>query len=290
MDEYGRNFSDTITNSATGSTTWMGNSSSACGPRCAQILALQSADNTSATPAGQVGVTVPKPRLWACNNTVGQVSNTDQEGYADPSKLTLPDDQAKYLAGSIGWTGVNSSGSVLQYALFDGQTIFNPDGTYEAAGIAQLIMEFTVGSLSASDQYGGPRQYLQGPSPSPAQVVNVQWQFAAIIVLGIPVCQFFMLLGVVWFASKAIILEPSFITAAHILYPTIKKVGKDGCLFTVEECAQRLGEDFKITFGVRPDANDPGHHDTTFVRDLDIIEEKEGYGYIRGHMPEGRYD
>ncbi|EXJ54188.1 hypothetical protein A1O7_09525 [Cladophialophora yegresii CBS 114405] len=291
VDDQGNSFGYSIPNVATGETTWMGNSSSACGPRCAQILALQSANNLTSTPEGSGISAVPTPRMWACNNTVGRVTNTDVEGFEDPTRVDLPDDQAFYLAGAIGWTGIETQGYELQYSLFHGDTPFNPPGDTTADHMAELVMSFTVGVMSASDGFGGPRINLTGAvSPSPAQVVNVKWADAGGILAGIPVVQFVMLLGVVWFASKAIILEPSYMTVAHLLYPVIQKVGKDGCLFTVDEIAERLGSGYRIAYGVRPDPADPGHHDTTFVRDLDVIEESEGHGYIRGSMPEGRYD
>ncbi|KIW26001.1 uncharacterized protein PV07_09132 [Cladophialophora immunda] len=283
-DNQGNDFVEIVTNVATAFTTWMGNSSSqnvGCGPRCSRILALQSADND----------TVPYPRIWSCNNTVGQVEGLDEAGFPDPDLLKLPDDQAFYLAGSIGWTGVETENDDLQFFLFDGDTPFNPPGNATAETIAELVMRFTVGAVSALDAGGGPRQNLTGKaSPRPAQVVNVKWADAGAILVGIPVVQLLLLVAVVWFSGKAIILEPSFMTAAHLLYPVIKKVGKDGCLFTVDEMAERLGDNYKISYGVRPDPADPGHHDTTFVRDLDVIEEREGYGYIRGAFPEGRYD
>lgn len=280
-DNQGNFYSEIINNVAGGATTWMGNSTGDCGPRCAQILALQSADND----------TITSPRMWACNNTVGQVSNFDQDGFANPELVKLPDKQAVYLAGGIGWSGVVTEDDPLEFVLFSGDTPFTYIGNVDADQVASLVMRFTVGALAAMDTFDGPRQNLTGTvSPSPAQVVNVKWWSAGAILVGIPAVQFVMLLGVVFFASKSIILEPSYMTAAHLLYPVIKKVGKDGCLFTVDEMEQRLGPNYKISYGVRPDPADPGHHDTTFVRDLDILEESEGLGYIRGRMPEGRYD
>ncbi|KIX97307.1 uncharacterized protein Z520_06759 [Fonsecaea multimorphosa CBS 102226] len=283
-DNQGNKFGDIVTNVATAFTTWMGNSSSkdvGCGPRCSRILALQSADNH----------TVPHPRMWSCNNTVGQVQGIADGGFSDPDALTLPDDQAFYLAGSIGWTGLETESDDLQYFLFDGDTPFNPPGNATAETMAELVMKFTVGALSALDNMNGPTKNLTGAaSPSPAQVVNVKWADAGAILAGIPFVQFLLLVGVVWFSDKAIILEPSFMTVAHLLFPVIRKVGQDGCLLTVDEMADRLGHAYKIAYGVRPHPADPGHHDTTFVRDLDVIEESEGYGYIRGRFPEGRYD
>ncbi|KIW77330.1 hypothetical protein Z517_09776 [Fonsecaea pedrosoi CBS 271.37] len=283
QDDQGNVFFDSVTDVATGFTTWMGNSSSqnvGCGPRCSQILALQSADND----------TVPVPRMWACNNTVGEVEGIEGSGFDQPERLTMPDDQAFYLAGSIGWTGVETVDDDLQFFRFDGDTPFNPAGNATAETVAELVMKFTVGALSAMDA-SGPRQIVTGQlGPRPAQVVQVKWKNAGAILAGIPVVQLVLLVGVVWFSGKAIILEPSFMTAAHLLYPVIKKVGQDGCLLTLDEMADRLGHDYRLAYGVRPNPADPGHHDTTFVRDLDVIEEKEGFGYIRGRFPEGRYD
>ena len=301
QDEYGNYFEEDVSEAATGITTWMSNFTSVdatvegCGPRCAQILALQSANNLTATdPDVMAGdaVAVSKPRLWACNNTVGQVANTDLSwsGWSNPSALKLPDPQARYLAGALGWTAINSTGSDLQYVTFKGDTDFNPRGNATQKDLESLVMRFTVGAISAMDALGGPRQNLTGNySPSPAQIVNVKWPYAGAILGGIPFIQFIMLLGVVWFSGKAIILEPSYLTAAHLLQPVLKKVGEDGILLSGEEMAARLG-DYKIAYGVRPNVEDPGHHVTEFVRDLDVIEESEGYGYIRGKMPEGRYE
>jgi hypothetical protein len=281
-----------VENVVTGQTTWMSNTTSDCGPRCVQIIALQNANNVSTTDPtllqGQVGI--PTPKIWACNNTVGQITGLDTSGFDNTSQLVLPDAQATYLAGGVGWTGIDDN-TTLQKATFNGDTIYNPNGDVDASSMANLVMWFSSGALAAMDNYQGPRLNLTGSQmPGPAQVVNIKWPYAGAILAGIPFVQFIMLLGVVRYASKAIILEPSFMTAAHILYPVIRKVGKDGCLFSVEEMAERLGPDYKISFNVRPDPNDPGHHDTTFVRDLDVIEEKEGFGYIRGRFPEGRYD
>ena len=292
---------------ATGSTTWMGNSTSinisSCGPRCAQILALQNANNctvemSSDPKDGCFGYeAVPEPRLWACNNTISNVTNTasKEEGFDDPKSLQLPDAQAQYLAGSVGWSGITAEGEDgseddMQQVLFRGDTFLNVPGNVTADGMAQIVMRFSVGVVVALDQFGGPRQNLTGDSsPAAAQMVNVKWKYAATILIGIPVVQFMMLLGVVWFSGKAIILEPSYMTAAHLLRPVLNKLGEKGPLLSVDEMSDRLGE-FKIAYGVRPDPQDPGHRDTTFVRDLDVIEQNEGFGYIRGKMPEGRYD
>lgn len=306
-DEHGQQFLREVPGAAKGSTTWMSNVTSSpageddCGPRCRHVLALQTANNLTADQIGPDEKAVPKPRLWSCTNVVGDVANVDQEGYADPARLTLPDAQASYLAGAIGWSGSVVDGSDLETITYNGDSVYSPggdEGDVDGAWMAGLLMKFTVGTLAAMDGLGGPRVNVTGVRrPGPAQVVVVKWSYAATILAGIPLVQFLLLLGVVWFSSKAIILEPSYLTAAHLLYPVIRRVGPKGSLLTVDEMAALLSRgyrdgngDFKISYAVRPDPDDPGHHDTEFVRILDVVEESEGLGYIRGKMPEGRYD
>lgn len=290
-------------NVAIGATSWIGNITSVvnstCGLRCAQILALQSANNCTQEQTEDAkddcfgANPVPDPRLWTCTNVMSQVSNTNSstEGFKNPDDLALPDLEARIIAGGPGWSGVELVGSgLMQAVIFRGDNIMNAKGSAGAEGMAQLVMQFSSGVLAAYDLSGGPRQNLTGAqSPGPAQVVKVKWNYSILILAGIPGVQFLMLLGVVWFSGKAVILEPSYMAAAHLLQPMLNKVGEKGPLLSVDEMADRLG-DYKIAYGVRPDQNDPGHSDTTFVRDLDIIEEREGFGYIRGKMPEGRYD
>lgn len=296
----GLEYQITVENVAIGSTTWIGNQSSveesSCGPRCAQFFALQSANNCTAELATDpdsrcsTDVNVENPRFWSCTNTVGQVSNVNSsiEGFDNSSALLLPDLQAQVIAGGAGWSGVTID-DLQQGVIFRGQNIMNAPGNTTAEGMAQLVEQFSAGILSAWDG-NGDRQNLTGAnSPGPAQVVAVKWMYASVILIGIPLIQFIMLLGVVWFSGKAIILEPSYLAAAHLLQPVLSRVGEAGPLLSVNEMAEKLG-DYKIAYGVRPDAADPGHSDTTFVRDLDVIEEREGFGYIRGKMPEGRYD
>jgi hypothetical protein len=301
-DSSGVNQSSVINNVATGVTTWMTNETSIsnstffpspCGERCVQILALQSASNQTAdeSPEELAQEYVPKPRLWACNNTLSQVTHDPSEGFTNVSKVEIPNTQAQILAGAIGLTGITTKDDPLQYARIAGDNGFNPSGDYNATDIAKLIMIYTANTISAMDGRGAPRQNITGDaSPGPAQIVNVKWPYAGAILAGVPVIQFLMLLGVVAFSSKAIILDPSYLTAAHLLHPIMNKLGDRGMLLDVDEMAEEFGPDYKIAYAVRPNPEDPGHHDQDFVRDLGLVREDEGFGYIRGNQPTGRYD
>ncbi len=75
----------------------------------------------------------------------------------------------------------------------------------------------------------------------PIAGVDREWWHAYAILIGIPLIQFIMLLGVVWFSGKAIILEPSYFTAAHLLYSVIHKLGHRGILMSVDAMTEMMG-------------------------------------------------
>jgi hypothetical protein len=278
VDAQGDNHTWWIDEVATGATTWMANTSSACGPRCIQLYALQSADNTTAD--------VPVPRFWACNSTVALVDNVDE--YVDPAQYQIQDLQASILAGGIGWSGVVTEGGIpeqngLQMVRYPVDSQWSPVGSISEPDMARLVMKFTAGAISALDQ-NGPRLNVTGYAPAPAQILTVQWNYAGTILAALPVAQALVLLSVVLLANKAIIKDTSHLSTARLLRPIVEKLGDSGCLLTGDEIAEQLGN-YRVTYGVR----DPGGGADT-VRHLDVVDEDEGLGYRRGEMPEGRYD
>ncbi|KIW67638.1 hypothetical protein PV04_06875 [Phialophora macrospora] len=301
VDASGQENTWTIPYQATGATTWMSNITSDCGPRCAQIYALQVADN--------ITTDVPTPRFWSCFSNVSTVDGVDlyPDLYPDPGQYQIPDDQASILAGAIGWSGVlsaDANGNLsfstpetqLQMVRYPVDSQWSPPGNYTAEDMAWLVMKFTAGAISAMDTVG-PRNNVTAWGPAPAQVIHVQWRFAASILGGIPLAQALLLLVVIMFANKAIIKDTSHLSTARLLRPIVEKLGDRGCLLTGDEIAEQLGN-YKIIYGVRePNAGLRGGTGVGVVggedgrvRHLDILEETEGLGYKRGRMPEGRYD
>ncbi|KAG9768385.1 hypothetical protein KCU88_g7227, partial [Aureobasidium melanogenum] len=286
VDNQGNSNSWWIEDVATGATTWMGNMSSDCGERCAQIYALQTADNMTND--------VPEPRFWSCLVNVSPVDNVHE--YINPSQYQIPDLQATILAGSIGWSGVVTRGDSpmanLQVVRYPADSQSSPPGNISSDDMARLVMKFTTGAISALDT-DGPRLNVTGYGPAPAQILQVQWKYAAAVLGGIPTAQAVVLLAVVLFANKAIIKDTSHLSMARLLRPIVDKLGDTGCLLTGDEIAERLGN-YRVIYGVRG----PGRHgvppvgvgDDGTTRHVDIIDEAEGLGYRRGGMPEGRYD
>lgn len=275
---------------STNTSFWLSNYTSfnhpSCGPRCLQMLVFQE------HKADELG------DLWQCNNTVGTVLGATKDHYADPTPFTIPDTQARIIAGAIGWSGVSDEVSTtngedafqINRVLGDEGTPYAVDARSTPLDVASQIMRFTMGAIAAMDQLGGPRANVTGLYPSIPLVMHVKWWQAAPILVGLPLVQLLMLFGVVWYSGKAIILEPSYLTAAHLLYPVMQKLGKQGVLMTVDEMTEMMGREFKVAYSVRPNTEDPGYYNKDFVRDLALVEQSEGFGYIRGRMPEGRYD
>jgi hypothetical protein len=287
--------------SGTGRTTYIGvTTEDICGPRCSQVLVLLSANNYTQEIAEQYGVPrfAPVPRLWECNNTVSQVTNTDKGGFSNETRLQLPDRQAQLLAGAIGWSGIDLTFAPqttpvdYQNQINPGDNRYNLNGTASAAYVASNLMRFTTTAIAAMDQRGGPRVNMTGDyRPSPAQYLRVEWQYAGTILAAVPVIEFVMLLAVVWFSSKVVILEPSYVKTAHLMEPVVQKLGPEGKLMTVKEISRVLGgKGYKIAYGVRLDEGDGGgHHDEGFVRQLDVVEKDVHGGTIGRQMPSGRY-
>jgi len=290
VDSQGLDHTWSIDEVATGSTTWMSNTSvTDCGPRCSQIWALQSADNVTSD--------VPVPRFWQCNNTVGQVTNTDR--YINPSQYQVADEQARVMAGAIGFSGITvESGTfldTLESVRYSSDSEWSPPGNLSERDMARVVMKFTAGAFSALDE-NGPHLNVTGYAPEPAQIVNVQWKYAGAILAGIPCAHAAILLVVIACANTAIIKDTSSLSTARLLRPIVDKLGDSGCLLTRDDIAEQL-HNLRVIYGVRMPGDavgmgvrGPEAMDYTLINHLDILEESEGLGPPRGSMPEGRYD
>ena len=266
-----------------GAMTFLSMLNSTCGSRCTEMFALQSANNETITP----------PAFFSCKNTVSPVHGI--EGYVqkgqNASLYQLRDEQARIIAGAIGWTGFNyTPGDPLQYVRYSIDSWWSPNKPATADVTAAHIMEFSAEAIAAFD-YNGPRQVVAGWYPATAQTVNVLWRSAGAILGAIPFLQLLVLLCVVRYANEAIIKDASCMTTARLLRPLVEKLGTHGCLLTGREVAEEF-PDMRLKYGYREPLSDLQFHnkiDSDVVRHVDLIEEHEGLG-IQGAMPPGRYD
>jgi hypothetical protein len=266
-----------------GAMTFVSMLNSTCGPRCAEIMALQSMDNK----------TISYASFFKCKSTMSLVEGLKdyvQKGQ-NASIYQLQDEQAKIMAGAIGWTGFNyTPGDQLQYVRYSTDSWWSPNEPTKADTTAEHIMEFSMEAIAALD-FNGPRQIVAGWHPITAQKVNLLWQWAGAILGVIPFLQLLVLLCVVKYAKKAIIKDDSCLSTARLLRPLVEKLGPNGCLLTGKEIAEEFPE-IRLKYGYREPTSVLEFHnqiEIDVVRHVDLIEEHEGLGR-QDAMPPGRYD
>jgi hypothetical protein len=274
----------TIDPTSIGGTTWMAFVGPAghCGPRCAYVYALQAADNE----------TVAKPRFWECLNQVSHVTNVDL--YGSPDIFDMPDEQAYIMGGAIGYSGINLDvgvdGSFMQYRAYPRGTLWSPSGKVSELDMARILMEFSAGAIAALDFTGGRFNTTDQQQPIAAQIVNVEWKWAAIVLGVIPLTQGIVLILVVTWANKAVIKDTSFLATARLLRPIVEGLGDRGCLLTGDEIAEELGN-YRVIYGPRFPAGAVAQGgEEAVVKHLDIIAQEENLEKWHGRMPAGRYD
>ncbi|RVX71420.1 hypothetical protein B0A52_04992 [Exophiala mesophila] len=266
-----------------GATTYVGVLNATCGPRCAEIWALQSSN----------GDTIPEPSFFKCQNTMTPMLGIQEYliGNATEELYQIPELQARIFAGSIGWTGFNyTPGDSYQYVRYVTDSWWSPNSPSDADRVSKNIMEYSIGAVAAFD-YNGPRSNVSGWFPVPAQNVDIQWRWSAAILGVVPFIHLMVLVCVILWGNSSIIRDESCLSTAKLLGPIVAKLGENGCLLTGEEIAQELSE-VRIKYGWKEPDNGlvfRNEIDPTVVRHVGILEEFEGYG-SQGSMPPGRYD
>lgn len=273
----------TVARVGIGAMTYIGVLNSTCGPRCTEVMALQSSN----------GDTIPRPSFFKCQNTVSPVRGIDEylvEGQSE-WQFQMPDEQARIIAGAIGWSGFNyTPGDMYQYARYPLNSWWSPEDPADAGMIERRIMEFSTEALAAID-YNGPRANVTGWFAVPAQLVRVDWGWSGAILGLVPFVHLLALVVVIVWASPSVIRDPSHLSTARLLRPIVEKLGDQGCLLSGKEIANEFA-DTKVKYGWRePEPDFTFHNDIPqdVIRHVDILEEHEGHG-LQGVMPQGLYD
>jgi hypothetical protein len=132
-----------------GAVTYVSALNSTCGPRCTQVMALQSAN----------GDTIPEPAFFKCTSSLSTMSGIDEYLYDGTTSdvFELPDAQARIIAGAIGWSGFNyTADDMYQYTRYNTESYWSPNNPANTTRIAGRIMEFSIEAVAAID-YNGPR-------------------------------------------------------------------------------------------------------------------------------------
>lgn len=229
-DEHGIEQGIYVEDNSVKTSTYMSNSSSDCGERCTSILILDTGymPSDDSTNAGEVQV---KPHLFACNSSVSEVYNSGSCSYAP--NCTLSDENAKYLAGSIGWSGTwYLNGNPLQYKTYSPGSLWSWDGLQNSSYQdpvyrAQQVAMFTANALAAMDG-AGPRIIMDGMASKPAVALSVEWTYAIPVLSVVPGVQLLVLLIVCMFANGTLIKDGGYLAAARLLRPVVEKLEEHG--------------------------------------------------------------
>jgi len=197
----------------------------------------------------------------------------------------MPDEQAKIMAGAIGWSGFYYENDPYEYRMYSSVTKWSPSWQVNTTDVANLISLFAIGGIAAMDS-NGPRINVAGWYPIQSQLVNVDWHWAGAILGVIPLIQFLALLCIIIWANKVIIKDTGYLSTARLLRPIVDRLGPRGCLLTTDEICEEM-KNVRVTYGYREPMD--FMEDSGMVRHVDILEEEEGLG-LRTTMPPGQYD
>ena len=241
--------------------------------------------------------------------------------YGTPaSDYTMPDGPAAAIAGAIGWSGFYYDNNDWQALMYSAPSFWSPDWPIDTTNLmAQRVMDFAMGAVAALD-VEGPRATVRGFTPVQAELVAVQWRWAATVLALVPTIQLIALLCVVAWGGKVVIKDTGVLSLARLMRPVVERLGPRGCLLTTDEICEALGN-VRVKYGWREpgavrgmdqydgfggDGGDgfglgglrPGREAEVgmmdrapddVVRHVDVLEESEGLE-LGTSFPKGRYD
>ncbi|KAI9739038.1 MAG: hypothetical protein M1834_007250 [Cirrosporium novae-zelandiae] len=267
------------TDHAEGGTTYITDTATTCGPRCANVMVFQSMpSNPTANSAAAV---------YNCNSYVGELGWTDP--YEAPrEKQKIKDQQAKVAAGAIGSTGVVADNSTLQYKLYLESDFFGTNYFGNNISAAQYIAFFTIGAIAQMDSQNPTFNITDGEQPYTGMMLQVEWPYVWGILGALLGAQFLLMVLGIWLADGVIVRDDSFLSMARLLGPLVEHLTKQdgewegGCLLDSDEIAkscERVGIN-QVTYTAYMTKADGSLHHVGVEREVGL----------KGRWPKGWYD
>ena len=254
-----------------------------CGPRCVNFGVLQALSQSTDTDSA-----FTEALYFVCNNTVSQVQYADEGENIDP----ITDEQARMLAGAVGWSGSPTPGDTREFQAYGDSTDFMQylasqlsfEGILTNLGpidVANILSQYTISAVANADDARSPSRYVfEGSRPVYADYLRVKWWHAGSLLIVIPCLHLMSMCIVIWWAGNAIIKDDSYLASAKLYYPLIQELGDHGCIMRGDQIVKRLGDPV-VAYGYKDVASDTKH--------VDVF--KEGSGMkISGIFEEGDYD
>jgi hypothetical protein len=255
-----------LTETASGSITWMASVYANCGTRCTNFTVLQS--------PGDKNSTIKKPGLFLCNSTLSEISKaqgkTDITTLNDKDEASVygNDDFARIAAGAISWTGIAwNDWDDRQTRSYSPGSKWSPTNASTTESIENMLMRFTIGAVAAFDDHGIRYNLTnQYTCPTQGQQLDVDWFWIWIILFSICGVQFVALILVAAFANRTIVRDESFFSMAMLLSPVVSKIGRAGMNLSGDEIKDHPKLKWKkIRYDYREGKNgDPNQVDVFF--------------------------
>lgn len=230
-----------------------------CGNRCTSVRAFVTQKNSNDNTAGSSRTNFGKAQYFYCRNNISQILSDDGRSpiVPAPPAYQIDDDVARMIAGTIGWSGrdaVNSASSnSFNFVAYDNTSevalglsrLYNQsDSVPSAKNMADFISSSAIKGVVAMDDtyFGLPRKYVQGATPTPVQILNVDWRGAGLLLGGITFGQLVGLVLVFALANRAIIKDDSYLSMAKLYWSLLANngFGDKGCMLRRSEIVKNM--------------------------------------------------
>ncbi|KAI0879778.1 uncharacterized protein GGS22DRAFT_176783 [Annulohypoxylon maeteangense] len=200
--------------------TYISDTSPSCGSRCTQVYAIYSTNETT--------------ELFACNSTVYKMYGRDNS-LINRTDLSIPDTQARILAGAIGWGDIKVDSSLRGLSIpgrfrassFSNGSYWARPWTHTNASVAiDNVAYFTASAIVIMNEYGIQENFTDLIIPGMASQLNVTWKYSVLILALIPGIQALLALLciLVVYLCRVPIQDGSLLAITTLLNPALSRI------------------------------------------------------------------
>ncbi|KAI9853336.1 MAG: hypothetical protein M1813_002378, partial [Trichoglossum hirsutum] len=238
---------------APGAVTYITETNSTCGGRCAKVWVFQGLRQASDTEPALV---------LDCSVTVSDVAN------AYLPEHRLPDAQARIAAGAIGLGGIAYENEGRQYISYPVGSFWTPNSNNPVRSILSL---FAIGVIASAGELN-PRVNVTGNSPSSGELLTVKWKYAYAILGSLAVAHLLIFVIMNKFATPVVVKDNSHLAIARLLQSVVKRID------SLDNMRSEDVSGVKVVYGVKMSQSGEWH--------LDVAEDIPQ----RDKFPSGWYD
>ncbi|KAI0829958.1 hypothetical protein F5Y06DRAFT_307965 [Hypoxylon sp. FL0890] len=235
----------TITKAPLDYITYISDTNTSCGARCTQVYAIISANETT--------------DLFICNSTVRTMFDWVSQDPIRNGSLSMPNPQARILAGAIGWGDIEVDDSLSTPGRFRASSF--PYGSYWAPPSSRshngtvgnwFVAHFTAATIEVITQYGLLDEFPDIVVPGVASELDVKWMYTDLILTLIPGFQALLAFSCIYilYRYRAPIHDDSPLAMATLLAPVMSHV-PTGTL----QGGKRMAKDMKDNIVYMPEGD-----------------------------------